>query len=226
MYGKIKITASLEVVTGMHIGGSNTFSAIGAVDSPVIRDSMSGHPIIPGSSLKGKMRTLLARAIEQKIKLSNPNDDKEQIKRLFGTSLKPIVTARLQFCDAFVNNADDLKEIGTTEVKFENTINRTTSVANPRQIERVIRGAKFDFHLIYDIQEETELTEDFQNLSQAFKLLQMDYLGGHGTRGYGKVKFSDFKIECVAGELSTGKTAELNDILKEVEKDELLSLQA
>jgi CRISPR-associated protein Csm3 len=61
MYSKLKISATLEVKTGLHIGGSDTFSAIGAVDSPVIRDSRTGKPIIPGSSLKGKMRVLLNR---------------------------------------------------------------------------------------------------------------------------------------------------------------------
>ena len=62
MYGKILIRCDLEVRTGMHIGGSSAFSAIGAVDSPVVRDPYTGYPIVPGSSLKGKLRTLLARS--------------------------------------------------------------------------------------------------------------------------------------------------------------------
>lgn len=64
MGGKIKISAVLEVVTGMHIGGSSEYSPIGAVDSPVISDPRTGQPVIPGSSLKGKMRTLLVRSID------------------------------------------------------------------------------------------------------------------------------------------------------------------
>jgi CRISPR-associated protein Csm3 len=226
MYGKIKITAIIEVLTGMHIGGSNTFSAIGAVDSPVIRDTLSGNPIIPGSSLKGKMRTLLVKALQQNIKplLPDPNDDKEEVKRLFGTSKKPIYPSRLQFSDAFIINAEELKEIGVTEVKFENAITRATSIANPRQIERVIRGTKFGFVLIYDAVALDEIDEDFSNIATALRLLQMDYLGGHGTRGYGKIKFSDFSVECVAGELNPEKVTELNNILKDVEKDAILSL--
>lgn len=224
MYGKIKITATIEVLTGMHIGGSNTFSAIGAVDSPVIRDPLSGNPIIPGSSLKGKMRTLLEKALKQTINLSSPDEDEGEVKRLFGTSKKPIYPSRLQFSDAFIINAEELKEIGVTEVKFENTITRATSVANPRQIERVIRGTKFGFVLIYDAVALDEIDEDFSNTATALRLLQMDYLGGHGTRGYGKIKFSDFSVECVAGELSPEKVTELNNILKDVEKDAILSL--
>lgn len=62
MYGKILIQCDLIVRTGMHIGASGAFSAIGAVDSPVVRDTLTGNPIVPGSSLKGKLRTLLARS--------------------------------------------------------------------------------------------------------------------------------------------------------------------
>ena len=40
MYGKILIRCDLEVRTGMHIGGSSAFSAIGAVDSPVLPSSV------------------------------------------------------------------------------------------------------------------------------------------------------------------------------------------
>ena len=61
MLAKIEISGTLEVVTGLHIGGSSAFSAIGAVDSPVVKDTRTNQPMIPGSSLKGKMRSLLAK---------------------------------------------------------------------------------------------------------------------------------------------------------------------
>ena len=224
MYGKIKITADLTVLTGMHIGGSSIFSAIGSVDSPVMRDAITQLPIIPGSSLKGKMRTLLARTIEQKIILPKPDDDQSEIKRLFGTSSKPIQKSRLQFADAFLSNKGKFTDIAVTEVKFENTISRTTAVANPRQIERVVRGSVFEFVLIYDIDEEEEIEADFKNMANALNLLQMDYLGGHGTRGYGKVKFTNFTVECVAGEIENKTTDKLTAVLKEVEKFALLSI--
>ncbi len=67
MYSKLLIEGTIEVVTGMHIGGNDAFSAIGAVDKPVIKDSRTQEPIIPGSSLKGKLRTLLARSLSDAI---------------------------------------------------------------------------------------------------------------------------------------------------------------
>ena len=91
------------------------------------------------------MRVLLSRSIERKLIENEPNKDPDEVKRLFGTSKNPIQYSRLQFFDAFLINADELKDIGTTEVKFENTISRSTSVANPRQIERVVSGAKIAF---------------------------------------------------------------------------------
>ena len=65
MFAKIKITGVLEVLSGMHIGGSSAFSAIGSVDSPVIKDALTGLPLLPGSSIKGKLRTLLARSMNE-----------------------------------------------------------------------------------------------------------------------------------------------------------------
>ena len=88
-------------------------------------------------------------------------------------------------------------DLGYTEIKFENTINRATAVANPRQLERVPAGAIFEFKLIYNAikSEKDNIVEDFILISYGIKALQLDYLGGSGTRGYGKVSFSNFKVE-------------------------------
>lgn len=222
MYGKLLIQCQLIVRTGMHIGASSAFSAIGAVDSPVIRDALTGKPIVPGSSLKGKIRTLLARSLAQDIEhMPKFNDDDAAILRLFGSS-DPVRAARLQFADCFLLNADDLKAAGgVTEVKFENTINRLNSVANPRQIERVIPGARFGVNIAYDFTSEQEAKEDLALLAKGMKLLQLDYLGGHGSRGSGRVSFKCFRLSCVE---CSADTAALGDLFEEVEEYELFSL--
>lgn len=205
MFSKIQITGTIEVVTGMHIGGSEAFAAIGAIDSPVIIDPLSRTPIIPGSSLKGKMRALLAKAYNPTV--VNHNDDSEKISRLFGSSANnKLMTSRLIFSDMILDNYDELHSKGLdsiTEVKFENTISRTTSVANPRQIERVIRGSKFKLNIIYDVLEDyqDQALDDIKILVEGMKLLQYDYLGGGGTRGNGKIKFSNVTADTVIGEL-------------------------
>jgi len=220
MYSKIKISGVIEVVTGMHIGGSLAFSAIGACDSPIVKDPISRLPLLPGSSLKGKLRTLLARS-ENKSPVDDPNKDDEKILNLFGTSKGNIRNARLQFSDAVMSNWETLEKRGlrsSTEVKFENTINRLTAVANPRQIERAVRGSEFPLELIYEITKQTndEIISDLELLSKGFTLLQYDYLGGSGSRGYGKVAFKKIKAELAVGDkLDDSVLAKCNDIFKD-----------
>ncbi len=194
MAGKLLIECELVTLTGMHIGGTDTFSAIGAIDSPVVRDAYTGRPIVPGSSLKGKLRSLLARSIASDIEnMPDFNHDDQVIKRLFGSST-PVHGARAQFADCFIINYEQMKHVGLTEAKFENAIRRSDSVANPRQIERVIPGVKFGVRITYNVEDSAQTQEDLQLLAYGMKILQMDYLGGHGSRGSGRVSFRNFKI--------------------------------
>ena len=218
---KIIITADLKVLTGLHIGDNTGFAPIGALDNPVIRDSYSGDPIIPGSSLKGKMRYLLARAAlpEGKYVLQECGKDPEKIIRLFGSPADQNgnpVTAHLQFSDAFLKNRDEMmKSGGITEVKNENTIKRSTSVANPRSNERVVRGAKFGVNWYYTMDKPEYLMEDMQTLAEGCKLLSLDYLGVSGTRGYGRIAFENFNMKIAYGTLPDGVT--LDEMMKPFE---------
>lgn len=205
----------------MHIGGSSAFAAIGAVDSPVIKDVLSGCPMIPGSSLKGKMRTLLAKEYNESV-ADKPDQDCERIKRVFGSAEKNhIKKSRIQISDMILSNADELRNKGLnslTEVKFENTINRATAVANPRQIERVVRGSEFDLDILYEVDNMDDLYEDIELIAEAFKMLQFDYLGGSGSRGYGKVKFTNLHAKAAIGQLDKSVKDKINEILSKVSK--------
>lgn len=231
LYDKLIIRGTLTLLTGMHIGASNDFAPIGAVDSIVVRDPLTSRPIIPGSSLKGKMRTLLAKANSDGPFLNDIKDDAFVIKRLFGAS-DPIISSRLQFCDLkmsdnSVNKLKNKTDLYLTEIKFENTINRTDAVANPRQLERVPAGSEFEFVLVYNLENLDEIEEDFENISNAIKLLHMDYIGGSGTRGYGKVKISDISIEpqgLTNKEYSSDLITELEHKFEDCENYALLSL--
>jgi CRISPR-associated protein Csm3 len=107
--------------------------------------------------------------------------------------------ARLRVRDLKLKNAEELKKIDTgllfTEWKFENAIDRVTSAANPRNIERVPRGAEFEVSIVYDIEDIDTFPVDLENLKLAIRLLHDDSLGGHGSRGYGQVKFKLTEIE-------------------------------
>jgi CRISPR-associated protein Csm3 len=81
-----------------------------------------------------------------------------------------------------------------TEVKWEAAIDRVTSAATPRQIERVPAGARFDgMELVFSIYEPGD-RERFIHVLEAMQLLQDDYLGGLGSRGSGKVVFENLSI--------------------------------
>lgn len=143
MYGKLEINGTLESMTGLHIGGGSEFAAIGAVDSVVIRDVKDDMPMIPGSSFKGKLRTLIAKQLSEALPKEHDNDD-DRIRRLFGYSglkdedkkdkskKKKSKAGRLYFSDMFLSeeSKDELKkfELDATEIKFENTIDRKSVV--------------------------------------------------------------------------------------------------
>jgi CRISPR-associated protein Csm3 len=231
-YAKIEITGTIEMVTGMHIGGGDGFSAIGAVDKTVVRDPLTRLPLLPGTSLKGKLRTLLARQFGADTSrfAKNPDDDDAAIRRLFGDT-REYMTARLIVRDSLLANGEELLARGArtiTEVKFENTINRVTAVANPRQMERVIRGSEFPLVMVYEVGYQTrgkaepelpsvaEVEEDFSNIAQALRLLELDYLGGSGTRGYGQVKLKNLKAYLGTGFIEAPVLSQLNQQLAEV----------
>lgn len=211
LIGKIIINGKIVAVTGLHIGGSQTKLEIGGVDTPVIRDPLTNRPYIPGSSLKGKMRSLLEKTEGKKqntpvgkgIKIHTCTDPSEFSKcnvcKIFGLPGEKEFAepTRLIVRDAPMTeeSAERLKdlELEYTEVKWENVIDRITSAANPRQMERVPPSAEFEFEMIYNVFND----EDKQNLKHLYKameLLEHDYLGGQGTRGYGKIVFKDIKI--------------------------------
>lgn len=217
MFAKIQITGEIELVTGMHIGGSSAFAAIGAVDSPIIKDIRTKLPIIPGSSLKGKMRSLLAKEFNSNL-AEKPDNDAECLTRLFGCAKKDHVKcSRVLISDMLMINEAELRSLGLdsiTEVKFENTINRATAVATPRQIERAIRGSIFELDIMYEVVEEQDIIKDMEILAEGFRLVQYDYLGGSGSRGYGKVKFNDVEAKVVVGSVDEKIIQKCNELFK------------
>jgi CRISPR-associated protein Csm3 len=223
--GNVIITYKLRTITGLHIGGSKDNFEIGGLDNPVIKvpsevefDSVfkgktitveEDQPYIPGSSIKGKLRSLLEWKYDDidwnsgnggsKESIEKLSKEKKNIRKLFGISptgkeeeLKKFIEERLFPVRIRIFDAYPLEEI-ETELKFENSINRITSKANPRNFERVPAGSEFEGKIVVRIfgEEDAEL---LNLLSEAFSLLEDDYLGGGGSRGSGRVKFEEVKI--------------------------------
>ncbi|OQX53551.1 MAG: type III-A CRISPR-associated RAMP protein Csm3 [Candidatus Cloacimonas sp. 4484_209] len=250
LYGKIVIKGIIHTLTGLHIGGSKETLEIGTVDLPVIRDPVTREPYIPGSSIKGKMRSLLERykagsdtsffsknVGNAKIHACNTKEEAFncEVCRVFGSTGGKDGSnfpSRIKVRDAYftlytkrhLENAET--DFLFSEVKYENVLDRITAAANPRQIERVPRGSDFSFEIVYDVEEKTHIEEDIDNIVMLMNLIEDDYIGGHGSRGYGKVKF--YITECIAkkieaykGESNSEKVILSSDVkLEDVEKPE------
>lgn len=202
------IKGELVCETGLHIGGANDAINIGGADSIIIRDSVSDLPFIPGSSLKGKLRSLLElndkksiQSVLEKKGKSSTDEDSIAVK-IFGISsdkknnLK--YPTRLIVRDSFPTEESiklwekQEEVVRGSELKWENTIDRITSRANPRSLERIPKGSAFAFEFIFSVYEEDE--NNLMGLFEAMRLLEDNYLGGSGSRGYGKVKFANISI--------------------------------
>jgi CRISPR-associated protein Csm3 len=191
------ITGKINVVTGLHIGSGDTEMHIGGTDNAVIKNG--NEPYIPGSSLKGKMRSLLYVYTGSVENAENPT-----LAKLFGVAAgdktnktTELKTARLSFWDCFLNaewkEHCQKRDVLYTETKIENTINRHTGTSsNIRSNERVIPGAVFDFKLTVKVYDDEDL---LSVILGTMKLLETDSLGGSGSRGYGKIKFSNLQID-------------------------------
>ncbi len=226
LIGKLILSGDLHCETGLHIGAGKGSLEIGGADNPVVKDAF-GLPYVPGSSLRGRLRSLLEQALGltspaelvylskrrgQEVRIHQSDRPDDEICLLFGRSpgrvervegeaieSRAATPARLTVYDSPLDpesitaqmreNLDE--EI--TEVKSENSIDRITSQSNPRTLERVPAGARFRVRMVLDVlcEEDKVLAA---RLLEGLRLLEDDALGGGGSRGSGRVRFSNLKL--------------------------------
>ncbi len=200
----VRIAGTIECLTGLRIGGAKDDIEIGGMDNPIIRDPRTRMPYIPGSSLKGKLRSALEyRYCSSNIQRGEPcgcAGENCVVCRLFGPHKKPNHTlgpTRVLVRDARMQAAEADSD-RWIEVKTENMIDRRTGVAtNPRPVERVVPGAKFDFEISVRIFEGDDEKKLIATVREGLGLIESEYLGASGSRGYGKVRF-DYALADVA----------------------------
>ena len=238
--GRVIFQFEIETLSGLHIGGSDAGIEIGGVNKIAIRNPWNNQPYIPGSSLKGKMRSLLEKykGLEQNNSIGSgtvihtcganykEKDDKdgkklekiiEEYKKcpvcpVFGLpgESKFSTPTRLVVRDIYLGKKSQKKlenahtDLPYTEVKTEVSIDRVTSAANPRTLERVPAGASFGdeenpAEIVYSLYtgDNCDLAQDIvrlQSIVEGFALLEDDYLGGSGSRGSGKVKMKNIRV--------------------------------
>lgn len=191
---KIAFNGTLTLLSGLHIGDSNDQVDIGGVDRTLVRRPDNGQPYIPGSSLKGKMRSLL-----EQTRGAAEAGDSNTINELFGNinnKGKENRASRLIVRDSYLESesAEALKksphtDYPYTEIKFENSIDRIKGQAgNPRKTERVPVGSVFNVEFVINVWSDESEAAHIALLKEGVALLEADYLGGSGSRGYGQVK--------------------------------------
>lgn len=211
LYGRVFIEGQILVQTGLHIGGSDNAFSIGGNDNPVIINPLTLEPYIPGSSLRGKMRSLTEKYRGDKlvdhaaVKMHTAETPQEYaaspVANIYGVPAQDFnLPTRLIVRDVSLTDEsrDRLRKAKTdmpyTEVKTEVSIDRVTSQANPRPLERVPAGAVFGpMQLVYNIYQQQDV-EWLSVLLDGMELLEDDYLGGSGSRGSGKVSFQQLKV--------------------------------
>lgn len=226
LIGKLILEGDLLCETGLHIGAGKGTLEIGGADNPVVKDAF-GRPYVPGSSLRGRLRSLLEQASGlavpaelvylsrrkgQEVRIHQSDRPDDEICLLFGRSAGRMdrvagdaldggaaTPARLAVYDAPLDvesitpqmrdNLDD----ELTEVKSENAVDRITSQANVRTLERVPSGAKFRLRMVLDIlcEEDKQLPA---RVVEGLRLLEDDALGGGGARGSGRVRFANLRL--------------------------------
>src|SRR5215208_471419 len=226
LIGKLILEGEMLCETGLHVGAGKGSLEIGGSDNPVVKDAF-GRPYVPGSSLRGKLRSLLEQALglavpaelvyisrrkgqEVRIHQSDRPDDEicllfgrnpGRLERVQGETLETTqaTPARLAVFDAplvlesITAQMREALDDELTEVKSENAIDRITSQANPRTLERVPAGARFKVRLVMDVlcEEDAPL---FARVLESLRLLEDDSLGGGGSRGSGRVSFSGLRL--------------------------------
>ncbi len=204
----VNIKGQIELLSGLHIGGGDDTMKIGGIDNGVIKDINSDRPYIPGSSLKGKMRSLLEWDIGVvgigdgnpfSSKLLNDSIFKDEQKKnrainllkLFGDSSSENIFGITRISVGDCNLSKESENMELSEAKYENVIDRIKGTAsNPRQTERVPAGVKFDFDIRVKMLDDKNEKELIDMVKRGLTLIENDYLGGSGSRGYGRVKFN------------------------------------
>lgn len=245
LLGRLFIHAEIKALTGLHIGDSSVGLEIGGIDKPFIRNPLTGRPYIPGSSLRGKMRSQLEKyhGLTQNneigiVKIHSCETEEEYRKNggckvchIFGVSSKSKVDAPTLLVVRDIPMDDDCAEMLEKspsvslygEIKTEVAIDRVTSAASPRTLERVPAGAVFSpAELVFSIYDTTDIAF-LETVLDGLQLVEDDYLGGSGSRGSGQISLNNIKISARSTKVNY---ADLQHFSNEKAYDDLKSLLA
>lgn len=208
----IPVNGIYKAVTGLRIGAGGGGLEIGGLDNPIVRHPVTKEPYVPGSSLKGKMRSLLE--VSGFVVGNRPKPRPEENASLpacgcgqcavcwlfgCGNPKEASEPTRFLFRDSYVLAEDmarlrELLEDGIfySEVKAEVVMSRRTGKVGgggPRPVDRIAAGTRLRFEMSVRVLDGDNEEEMQQALLTAIRLLEQEGIGGSVSRGYGKVQF-------------------------------------
>lgn len=223
--GRVYLTCDIHAMTGVRIGSTRGDSSTAALTNPVLRHALTGEPYLPGSALRGKLRSLwekwnaapqndFIRRDAPPVRIHSPLDrdgdqradrdiiDGDRVARIFGVNgdLDPALPTRLTITDfhlsrAYIDAMRHRRIASLSEIKTEVSLDRLSTAANPRQNERVTRGAVFTGgEFIYTLYSPSNVGH-VRDLLTMLALLEDDWIGGSGSRGYGAVSFRNLRLQ-------------------------------
>ena len=197
------INAKLNLLSGTRVGGSDDLLGIGTVDLTCIKNPVTRQPYLPGSSLKGRMRSELEKQLGQ----FGGRDGNQpcgcgqcMVCRVFGPHFNPrhnLGPTRLIVRDALLVSG------GEIETKTENIIDRKLGTAlHPRQVERVVPDSVFDFQVIINVlgldqncsyEGKSGGLALYTIVRRGMQLLENSGIGSGVGKGYGRLHFVDIR---------------------------------
>jgi CRISPR-associated protein Csm3 len=163
LIGKLILDGELVCETGLHVGAGKGSLEIGGADNPVVKDAF-GRPYVPGSSLRGKLRSLLeqssgmavpselvylSRRRGQEVRIHQSDRPDDEICLLFGRnpgrmdrvgSNDPIDTANATPARLTAYDAPLIPESITQQMR-ENLDDELTEVKSENAIDRITSQA-------------------------------------------------------------------------------------
>ena len=203
----IEFNGTMTIKSGVHIGGNDNGTKVGGCDNPVIRNPLTNDPYIPGSSIKGALRSCAEKmpAYAGKIRNGKPcgcGQETCMVCKLFGAHMnmraasgEPRLIVRdmnlsPDFLDRVMESGGSRSDI--IETKTSTMIDRSTNTAaggHLHNMERVAAGTVFDRSLSHKVMDKDNEAELINFFKKCLSIVEATGIGGKVTSGSGQVEF-------------------------------------
>lgn len=190
--GKLRLAGSFATFSGLSVGREKTGKENASLPRMLVRHPVTAVPFIPASCFRGSLRRLFAEGKQ---------GESPEAVSVFGASGPSAPRkGRAAFRDVYPDPesarviADQNQEGYLSEIKICASMDRVTSQGTSFAIEQIPAGCGFQFEIFFDVLE-ADGPDLFLALLGAMERLEASSVGGHGSRGLGKIRFGKWSPE-------------------------------